>query len=101
MLHFPPLDGVCECFAHGLDGWLDEVAVAFGIRACNFGLEWLLAGMNDARQIGLATEVQQQGQSQAGELVAPHPFGLASRGAVTLRFSRGGVEALRQVIVVE
>jgi len=101
MLDFPLLDSVCERFAHGLDGRLGEIAVAFGVGACDFGLEWLLAGMDDPHQIGLAAEVQQHGQGEAGDLIAPHRFGLASRGAVTLRFGRGGIEALCQAIVVE
>ena len=101
MLDFPLLDSVCERFAHGLDGRLGEIAIAFGVGACDFGLEWLLAGMDDPHQIGLAAEVQQHGQGEARELVAPHRFGLASRGAVTLRFGRGRIETLCQAIVVE
>ena len=68
MLDFPLLDSLCERFAHGLDGRLGEIAVAFGAGARNFGLERLLAGMKDPHEFGFATEVQQHGQREASKL---------------------------------
>ena len=38
VLDFPLLDSVCERFAHGLDGRLGKVAVAFWVGACDFAL---------------------------------------------------------------
>ena len=101
MLDFPLLDSAGECFTHGLDSGLGEIALAFGVGACDFGLERLLAGMNDPHEIGLAAEVQQHRQGEAGELVTPNRFGLANRGAVQLGFGRGCIEAFREAIMVE
>jgi hypothetical protein len=67
----------------------------------HIGLEWFLAGMDDMHDIGLAAEVQQQGQGQAGKLVAPHPFGLASPGAVTFRFACSRIQAFCQTLAAQ
>jgi hypothetical protein len=68
MLDFPLLDSLCERLAHGLDGRLGEIAVAFRAGARDFGLERLLAGMKDPHEFGFATEVQQHGQREASKL---------------------------------
>ena|SRR6516164_5600806 len=61
VLDFPALDGPREVPADRADLRLAEVAVAFGIGACQLWLERLLAGMGELDYVGLAGKVKQQG----------------------------------------
>jgi hypothetical protein len=101
MLDFPALDGSCEGLAGGLDGRFSQIPVTLRVGACDFSLEWLLTGMDDAHQVGLACEVKQKGEGETGELVAPNSIRLAGRRAVALGFDGGGFQAFRQAFAVE